>query len=245
MPIPEIKIYLSDKKHQANILNRHIQTLNKKIEKYQGIIDTARTALISDSTDYAKLNRLIESSEHMDAGYVSKKLLSLFPGSFGKYLVLHYGSFLDEPLNSEEKIEAFNDMINYLDSTEDFPFSKDMLDELNDIDEKELLDTLTKVDKSVYENVLSIDLDNKAELSALKEKIQEHNEMQKRNKDFYISMSSKKSEVFSEMKNRGFYKNFTDNLKIISKKYKEYTDKISLLNTALNLSYDKDGFIIS
>ena len=46
----------------------------------------------------------------------SEKLRLAFPGFFGEYLALHFGRFLDVPLDTDEKWDAWTDMLDWLDN---------------------------------------------------------------------------------------------------------------------------------
>ena len=46
---------------------------------------------------------------------ILQRLLSKFPGYYGKYLSLHFASFLNEPTATKEQQEAFQTIISYLD----------------------------------------------------------------------------------------------------------------------------------
>lgn len=61
-----------------------------------------------------------------------KELNRILPGNFGKMFAIHYGQFLDEPLDSPEKELAWQNMINMLDSLEEINYPDDIIDIINE-----------------------------------------------------------------------------------------------------------------
>lgn len=46
---------------------------------------------------------------------ILQKLLDIFPGYYGKFIVLHFAPYLNEPITTDEQQEAFEAIVNYLD----------------------------------------------------------------------------------------------------------------------------------
>ncbi len=46
---------------------------------------------------------------------ILRRLLDLFPGYYGKYISVHFASYLNEPVTTAEQQEAFEAIISYLD----------------------------------------------------------------------------------------------------------------------------------
>ena len=47
-----------------------------------------------------------------------QKLLDCFPGDYGKCIALHFAPYLNEPITTDEQQEAFETIVNYLDSVD-------------------------------------------------------------------------------------------------------------------------------
>ena len=63
---------------------------------------------------------------------VLERLENAFPGYYGKYLCLHFGRYLNEPVTTTEQQEAFDTIIDFLDSV-DFNISDDLRKYLDEI----------------------------------------------------------------------------------------------------------------
>lgn len=244
MPVFRIKEYIFEEENRKILLEKHITQINKQIYKFHQIEETARLVLEKRDIDYHKLNEELKNKQAMNTDYVLKQLQVLFPGTLGKYLVVHYGAFLNEPLDSQEKINAFDDIISYLDEIDDVSFSNGILDTIRDIDEDELLSGMAQTDKKVFDNITDLDLNNPDEILALKNKINNHIKYQQKNYDFYKHQNIEKASFIEALKKQGFYDKFVGNLKILSKTYRDYLEKAKDLNSILNIDYDENGFII-
>ncbi len=68
---------------------------------------------LADSRDFAaareKIRRLRERESILD------RLAALFPGAYGQYLCLHFGRFLQQPVETPDQRAAFEIVIQYLD----------------------------------------------------------------------------------------------------------------------------------
>ncbi|MBC7340757.1 MAG: MerR family transcriptional regulator [Firmicutes bacterium] len=67
-------------------------------------------------------------------GYMVEELRRIFPGPFGTMMTLLLGSFLDEPLDTPQKKEAWLSLVRYLDEVEDFKLHEDVRAALEQID---------------------------------------------------------------------------------------------------------------
>lgn len=55
-------------------------------------------------------------------GFMLKELDRVFPGNLGKLIAVFYGQFLDEPLDNEEKIKAWEELVDRLDAMEEIEY---------------------------------------------------------------------------------------------------------------------------
>lgn len=68
-----------------------------------------------------ELDRLSQSS-----GHVGKELERIFPGTLGKTFSIFYSHFLDVPLDTDEKLSAWNDLIKKLDEMKEIDFPEEI-----------------------------------------------------------------------------------------------------------------------
>lgn len=74
------------------------------------------------SFDNAEENlRSIEISKN-----ISERLLEAFPGYYGRFIALHFGRFLNEPIKTDEQKSAYDEIISFLDNLPEFEIPKDL-----------------------------------------------------------------------------------------------------------------------
>ncbi len=57
---------------------------------------------------------------------ILQKLLLAFPGYYGRAVSLHFTAFLNEPIETKEQRDAYDTIVEYLDSTQSFALSEDL-----------------------------------------------------------------------------------------------------------------------
>ena len=110
--------------------------LRRTIEKQETILRRRK--------EQNEMLKELEASQDWDAVYlkaaaaesrqsVTDRLTAAFPGFWGKYLALHFGQFLQEPVRTGDQEKALRDVCDYLDSVQlEVPEElKDCLDEMD------------------------------------------------------------------------------------------------------------------
>ncbi len=98
---------------------------------------------------------------------VLQKMLDHFPGYYGKWIALHFAPYLNEPVTTDEQQEAFETVVNYLDSV-DFIIPEDLretIDETAKNYDKRLLGEITANLEKAIRNPEQYIADNKKTLS--------------------------------------------------------------------------------
>lgn len=111
LSVSNIQTVLNDKNTSAlyRVLNKkalELETMKAKQALAQKLVQ-------SQDWEYTRLQ--LEALEQKQA--ISERLLNVFPGYYGKYVILHFGLYLNEPIITKEQQEAFNTIISFLDST--------------------------------------------------------------------------------------------------------------------------------
>lgn len=103
---------------KINILQQNKVIMNdiitKDIEEQDFTIETLKTFSY-------ELDRYAES-----AGHVVKELELIFPGTLGKTFAIFYKNSLNVPLDTDEKVAAWNELIRTLDEMKDIDFPEDI-----------------------------------------------------------------------------------------------------------------------
>lgn len=157
---------------------------------------------------------------------IKEKLLQAFPESYGMYLCMHFGPFLDEKIDTKEKEVAYNKIIDYLDSVIEIEFPKELDDFLNRGLEYMKKEDMIKMSSEVKKAIYNID----EYLDKNKENIDKYLEI--RDSDEYKKTPMYKMHQLLLQFNQqsGYYDIFIENLKILSTSYKEYYEQLQEAN---------------
>jgi DNA-binding transcriptional MerR regulator len=239
MPMSLIKKILNSGSNEK-VLKEHLTNIEGRIDSLNRIKDTVNR-LISNDVDFAELNRDIASNRKREKDYVIKKLTELFPGFYGKYLLIHFGEHLSVPLDTKEQEEAFDRIVDYLDNSDEIEinYPDEWKKYLQDFDEEKYLESLEHVDKRMKDlgNLDSEGFEKlKAEIKSMIDK--QNSEEYKEQFQFYNKLKQEWTDI---LKKNGYYDVFIYNMKILSPKYKKYVDELNALNERLHLKYDSDG----
>jgi DNA-binding transcriptional MerR regulator len=112
---------------QLNSIKEKIHMLNETERMIKSLLDHDNPTLHSYNLD--RLNYHLDLSAKATKDYMKKELERIFPSGFGKLLAVLYGAFLDEPIDTKEKEQAWEKLVNALDATEIVRFP----DEINEI----------------------------------------------------------------------------------------------------------------
>jgi len=229
--IAEIKEILSSTNRTAKLIKiKYRRDLD--IEK-----NTAKQKCLERLIKNYDMEQAIIDIEDIEKHFtIKEKLLQAFPGGYGMLLCIHFGPFLNGKIDTKEKEEAYNKVIEYLDNVQEIEFTKELeelleqsliqLEELKEIDMKKinssLIESIENVDKYLEEN---------------KETIEKYFEYV--NSDEYKnSPAYKMKQLLLEFQQQsGYYDIFIENLKILSDLYREYYEKLQVANKAFLEKY--------
>lgn len=243
MPVMQIKEYLLAPDQREIILQEHLGHIQQQMSHLDIITDMIHQLMVQNTGDYSGLNKRLMAHQQQGPDYVLKQLANLFPGVFGKYIVIHFGSFLNTPLDSEEKKKAFDNLVSYLDDSAPIILPDDMQAYLEDVDTDELIKNYTHIN----ENLLEIArMDAKDAKEKLTDQLKEYMDM---SADHGMQEEFKKFRVQNELfrkqlEESGYYKEVVENMRIISPSYDQYIRNWQRLDRTLNVRYDSEGRII-
>ncbi len=76
--------------------------------------------------DYAEIDARLRVLEQ--SATITEKLLQAFPGYYGRFVCLHFASFLNEPIQTREQQDAYEKILSFLDSVPQLDFPDDLRD---------------------------------------------------------------------------------------------------------------------
>ena len=250
--IKEIKDIISKPRILKDKLEQHLISLNDEIDrlgKSKNVLMSCLNSFTDSNYGLSELtkqllflNKSLEMNEREREGFMKRQLKRIFPGNFGKILVINYSPFLNSSINTKEKEEAWLNLVKFLDEVEGIEYPEEM--------------------KAMYENLTNEDMENLENFSVgnvkkwigitdeelLAERKQVFELMNRMNSDadmqssWQITFRMTKS-MKEQMKNVGYYDKFTENLKVLSSDYCEYTNTRNEFFESLNLDIDEKGKI--
>lgn len=142
VPIKAIAEIINQSISVKDILKEQLIYTNLKINELmlnKLIINELITKDISDE-DFSN-NTLMDFDLRLDeimngSGSLGKELERISPGTLGKFLAIFYNNFLNAPLDTNEKINAWNELLRKLDDVQEIEFPEDvkkMVDEMYDL----------------------------------------------------------------------------------------------------------------
>ena len=120
-------------KDQIIIITNKIESLNRNkdfIEDFIGKLKGNTMNFAMDELD--QLNKQLIVVNRTCTGYILKELNRVLPGNLGKLFFVFYGQFLDEPLDSDEKVKSWEELVRDLDAMEEIEYPNDIKEIIND-----------------------------------------------------------------------------------------------------------------
>ena len=153
---------------------------------------------------------------------IKERLLQAFPGSYGMYLCIHFGHFLNERIDTEEKERAYNTIIDYLDKLQEIEFPKELEEFLQQGLEQFEEENMQRMNSSIIDSVNDID----KYLEENKEVIEKY--LEYTNSDEYKNSPAYKMKqlLLKFQQENGYYDIFIESLKKLSDSYREYYEKL-------------------
>ncbi|MCB8815434.1 MerR family transcriptional regulator [Desulfosporosinus shakirovi] len=250
--IKEINDIISDPKRLKDKLEQHLINLNEEINRLEKSKNVLMSCLnsITDSnyglSDLTKqllfLHKSLEMDEREREGFMKRQIQRIFPGNFGKMLVINYSPFLNAPINTKEKEEAWLNMVEFLDEVEGIEYPEEM---------KEMYENLTNQDMEKFEDFFAKEARKWTKITdeeLLVERTQFFENMNKMNSDTDMQSALLKNSrivksLKGQMNNHGYYDKFEENLKVLSSDYCIYSNTRKKFFESLNVKLDDKGKI--
>jgi DNA-binding transcriptional MerR regulator len=154
---------------------------------------------------------------------IRERLVQSFPGSYGMYLSIHFGQFLNETIDSPEKKEAFAQIVHYLDHLKITEETEECLENFLPLAEKEDMEYISRT----FIHALD-DLDNF--IASNKKSIEDYIQL-RASKEYQSSPAYKIQQFLVKLQQSSGYKEILiTNLKILSRSYREFSEKLQEAN---------------
>lgn len=193
-----------------------------------------------------RLNDEIIQEEKKSGEFIKRELKRAFPKGFGEYMAYHFSPYLNEPLDTMEKIKAWHNIVEFLDNIPQFKIPKFIQIGLA-ISSDEIRKRTYEATKSKMEALLEAQGE---ELEEYKKELLGYVDKQKewRLLPYLNPFFNFKKKLMNFYKESGYYEVFIPNMKVLSKEYREYSEKLNLINDKLSkelgIKYDENYKII-
>ena len=127
LSVSEIRLVFDNPNSMSGVLYQ--KTLELEREK-------VRHDLLKRIANGEKLEDLENEINNIHSGTVIiKKLLDLFPGYYGKFISFHFSRYLNGTINTPEQLDAFYQIIEFLDNAPDIRLPEDLVQNLEEYQE--------------------------------------------------------------------------------------------------------------
>lgn len=224
LSVLNIQMVLNDTAALYNVATKKVL----EIESMKAKQELAQKLAQNQDWEYTRLQ--LEALEQKQT--ISERLLNVFPGFYGKYVSLHFGSYLSEPIITKEQQEAFDTVICFLDS----------VDLKIPVDLQEYFDEVTKnFDTSMVANVsdtMDTALENPEKYIVDNQEMLEQYMEFKQSDEYKNSPAYKLQELFATFNQESGYNDiFIPAMKKLSQSYLNYHEALQRANDVFIKKY--------
>lgn len=125
LPIKEIKSLLKGERRLPELLNEQLNEINKNLKQLeqQKLLTETLIQNVNEIDDFSDKVKILEDTLHLKdqekKEYIMDKILRMFPGKFGEFVVAMFEPFLEVTIDNESKQSYWLNLVNYLDDIEE------------------------------------------------------------------------------------------------------------------------------
>ena len=216
---------------KASALDRRIGAMRSDIHRMKARCDALR--FLRDSGYDVEKTNIYADKALDDFAEIKDKILAAFPGGYGLYLYIHFGPFLDSPIDSREKEDAYRAIVDFLDSVQSLEISPELERYL-----EQVFDAMTCEDREHIHTVMADAVgDIQGYMEQNKEVLKAYLEYRK-SEAHQDSVARKMKELLKDFQqSAGYYDIFIPNLKKLSPSYRAYMAKAEEANAVFLAQY--------
>ena len=225
--IDEIKTALLDQ--SGTVLKK--LAIQKLLTLRQDRLKNEMLDRLSSGDSYESVSAKLSALDQNRA--ISERLLDKFPGSYGRFLCLHFAHFLNEPIRSDEQRTAFQCVVDFLDQMPPLDFPDDVQAFFEESTEQIDAQRIEKMLEGVRESMCDIESFVHENKDALEQYAQY------RQSDEYKSSAACRLRhllrKFSEAS--GYYDVFIPAMAKLSPSYAAYREQMEVANEKMLFTY--------
>lgn len=204
-----------------------IFTLKKKLEND---VSNTQAKLLEQLVDGKRSEEIKEEIEELNKKKsIKEKLLEMFPGFYGRFLMMHFSRFLNEPIKTKKQRDAYEKIIEFLDEVNPLNISDEIL---NDFEEAMNFWTNEKLEEADKQKQYSIE--NPEEFLEENSQIIEQYNQFKKTEAYKNSSAFKLMEAMKEFgRTSGYNDIFIPEMRRLSPSYEEYYQNLIKANEVI------------
>lgn len=249
MPIRDIRTILQHPDRTVSLLQKQLT----QIEASAAELEQCRNALsvlikaAEQSPEDGGRSRIQESELFADAAeqarkrrgdYMRRKLMELFPGTMGKFMALHFGAFLNEPVVEEEKENAWKRLVDYVDNLEPFDIPPAMAEQLDRMSEVEIEEAAAAYRESLQRFISPTETEYESLRDEMHRQAEQYGKLPFSREQIALTRQLKDS-----LDKAGFYDVFIEQMRTLSADYQNYQETLQKLQRDLNWRYEDHGML--
>ena len=224
--IKDIKIIINSK-DKKNIINKIIKEKQDKeiqIKKEKVYLEKV---IKNDFNEIfiREMNKEIIEIEKNNGEFIKKELIRAFPNGIGIYLSYHFAPYLNEPIDTQEKYQAWMEIVEFLDNVPDIKVPR-IIQAVYENTTEEMAKHMNENMRNEINNMLNAE---GMELESYKKKLLDN--IEKQNDKSLVKLINPfnkfKKQINDFFDSSGYYDVFIPNMKILSSEYKDYHDKLT------------------
>lgn len=221
LTVDEIKQVLKSKDRNSVLLKikyaKQVQT-KAKLDRIELIEQMVRGEDISD-----RINLLDQKWT------IREKLLTAFPGYYGRYISFHFGRFLNEPIKTDEQKNMYDIIINFLDNMESIDVPEELQEMFKEADsymDDEVIESMSLNMQTAINDFETYWENNKGSITKYVEF--------RKSEEYKSSLVSKFKEWFKKFgETSGYYDVFVPAMRKLSPSYNEYYEEMLELSSKI------------
>ncbi|MFS0783131.1 MerR family transcriptional regulator [Bacillus sp. 1P06AnD] len=223
LSIAEIQEVLSDEtKNALKRLGAQTALDIQNMHARKTIIDK-----LSVGKDYTDILDDLKAME--DRKTITEKILSSFPGYYGRFICMHFARFLNEPIKTVEQQSAYEEIIQFLDNAPELPITDDLKAFLIESTKHIGNDTISEIIQTTKQSI-----ENPDRFLTNNKEIIEAYLAHKQTEEYKKSPIHKiKSLLIDFNHSSGYYDIFIPAMKKLSPSYADYYRNVEITNQRL------------
>ncbi|WP_455542418.1 MerR family transcriptional regulator [Intestinibacter sp.] len=196
--------------------------------------ELAKKSLIDEIGSGKNIDEIISDLDDLEKNKtITEKLLDAFPGYYGRFIALHFSTFLNEPISTKEQQEAYNEIVDFLDKVPDL----NMPNELQKYIIESTKNITTKHINKINEDTIK-SIENPEKFFEDNKEILEEYLKYKQSEEYKLSPVYKIQEILKQFTNTSGYNDvFIPAMKRLSTSYAEYYKQLEEANEKFMKAY--------